>query len=179
MSITEASHLTKELFTHRGAGTLIRKGERFRVTRVASSDELKSLQCLLEKSFQRELNDDYFNVMPDYLFYAESWSAAAVIHVGLDGVPYMDKFVVTPEAQGEGVGAALWQKIRAVFPSLYWRSRADNPINPWYLQQSDRVIRGDGWLSFCYGIDDAMQSEACLQHAVSKESCWKSIEGVS
>lgn len=178
VSITEAKHLTKELFTHKGAGTLIRKGEKIHATNVLTSTERECLKTLVEKSFRRELNDEYFNVRPECLLYADSWHAAAVMHQGLNGVPYMDKFVVTPEAQGEGVGAALWQRIRADYPQLYWRSRIDNPINSWYLQQAERVIRGDHWLAFCYGIDDAAFSEQCLQDALNRTTCWKPVKSV-
>ena len=171
VSITEARHLTKELFTHRGAGTLIRKGESILYTSRPLPEHQECLKHLLESSFGRELCTDYFT--DDYqLLYAESWHAAAVIKRGVDGVPYMDKFVVTPEAQGEGVGAALWHEIRRCFAQLYWRSRHANSINGWYLQQSDRMLRRHGWLAFCYGLNDVNVSEACLCDALDKPSSW-------
>lgn len=180
VSITSAQHLTKELFTHRGAGTLIRKGERIHTCDQLNSGQQIRLQHLIERCFGRDLVDDYFEQMPlQHLLYADSWHAAAVIQRGYADTPYMDKFVVTPEAQGEGVGAALWQQIRSQYPTLYWRSRVDNPINGWYLQQAQRVLRGDRWLAFSYGVDDPQMAEQCLQEALTRPLCWKTSAEVS
>jgi acetylglutamate kinase len=171
VSITQACHLTKELFTHRGAGTLIRRGESILLAEQIMPAHQSQLKYLLESTFNQRLKDDYF-AEPFQLLYAESWHAAAVIKRGVQGVPYMDKFVVTPEAQGEGVGAALWHEIRRRFPSLYWRSRNNNPINAWYLQQSDRMLRQHDWLAFSYGISDSILSEACMESALTRTSSW-------
>jgi acetylglutamate kinase len=76
--------------------------------------------------------------------------------------------VVTPEAQGEGLGAALWNVIRHHYPQLYWRSRETNPINTWYLKQSDGVLRRPPWLIFHYGLSDFDTIERCTQDAFSR-----------
>ena len=44
-------------------------------------------------------------------------------------VPYMDKFGVIPEAKGEGLGAGIWHEMLKAYPQVFWRSRANNPIN--------------------------------------------------
>lgn len=177
VSITSATHLTKELFTHTGAGTLIRKGERIVAKTELTATDQSALTTVIEHCFGRSLLAGYYEQLSlQHLLHAESWSAAAVIVHGVDRVSYMDKFVVTPEAQGEGVGAALWQEINNTCPAMYWRSRVDNPVNSWYLQQADRVVRGERWLAFCYGIDDQVQAEACLQDALARPLCWREEE---
>ena len=72
---------------------------------------------------------------------SETGRAAAVMTTGVDGLPYLDKFIVTSQAQGEGLGAAVWQVVTARYPALYWRSRNTNPVTPWYFQQADSSIR--------------------------------------
>ncbi|GAB4194588.1 MAG: acetylglutamate kinase [Wenzhouxiangellaceae bacterium] len=181
VSITSARHLTKELFTHRGAGTLLRKGERIHCHAQLTADDREHLAPLIERCFGRRLQAGYFSSLDLLnLHFADSWQAAAVICRGHGGVPYMDKFVVTPEAQGEGVGAALWQQLRSTYPSMYWRSRSTNPINAWYVQQAERMLRGRDWLSFVYGLDDPGRAEVCLQDAQSRPGCWQdSAEAVA
>ncbi len=176
VSITSAAHLTRELFTHAGAGTLIRRGETIWPSAPLQPEDQPRLAALIESCFGRRLSADYFaGLKAPRLVRNASWSAAAVLTEGVGGAVYMDKFAVTREAQGEGLGAALWRQIRAEAPQLYWRSRADNPINPWYLRQAERVVRGGRWLAFCYGVQSAAAG-VCLEDALQRPLCWQPAE---
>src|SRR6185436_5110579 len=93
------------------------------------------LRSLLEACFGRALDADYFEKKPFLRIYlADSYNATAIVTRG-QGVPYLDKFAVTTQAQGAGVGGSLWKRMRGENPKLYWRSRSENEINPWYFQQ--------------------------------------------
>ncbi|NNK99576.1 MAG: acetylglutamate kinase, partial [Xanthomonadales bacterium] len=132
VSITSAAHLTRELFTYRGAGTLVRKGEAINVFDQPDEETLGKVRELVEHSFHRTLRDDWFDNLDEPLvLLSETGRAAAVMTRGVDGLPYLDKFIVTSAAQGEGLGAAIWQVVRARYPALYWRSRNTNPVTPW------------------------------------------------
>ena len=173
VSITSSAQLTRELFTYRGAGTLVRKGEAITVQRSPDSETLAGVIRLVEQSFGRTLRNDWFEqLVKPLVLSSESGRAAAIITHGIDGLPYLDKFIVTPEAQGEGLGAAVWQVVRARFPSLYWRSRNTNPITPWYFQQADSSNRCGQWVVFTLGIDDALQRERCMADALAHDSGW-------
>ena len=65
----------------------------------------------------------------------------------------MDKFAVTSQAQGEGLGGALWARLLEENPKLFWRSRNKNPINNWYFQQADGSHKDDTWTVF-WGLDN-------------------------
>jgi acetylglutamate synthase len=41
------------------------------------------------------------------------------------------------------------------YPSFFWRSRAANPITPWYIQQADGMLRTDPWVIFWRGLAPA------------------------
>ena len=60
VSITSAAHLTRELFTYRGAGTLVRKGEAINVFEEPDAETLMTVKKLVEHSFQRTLRHDWF-----------------------------------------------------------------------------------------------------------------------
>ena len=67
VSITKPAELAKELFTHRGSGTLVRRGER--VLRFEGSwdgVDLARLKTLIESSFGRTLVPDYFQRTTPY-----------------------------------------------------------------------------------------------------------------
>lgn len=166
VSITSAEHLTRELFTYGGAGTLVRQGESFEQITSLDPHRRDELQRLIEVCFDKQLDPGYFDQLQlDRVIWSESKRAAAVIARGVHGIPYLDKFVVTPEAQGEGVGAALWNVIRAHYDRLYWRSRESNPINSWYLRMSDGCTRRPPWFVFHYGLHDFDTIELCTQDA--------------
>lgn len=173
VSITSAAHLTRELFTYRGAGTLVRKGESIGVYENPDAETLKTVKELIERSFQKTLREDWFEQLEAPLvLLSETGRAAAVMTKGVDGLPYLDKFIVTSEAQGEGLGAAIWQVVRARYPALYWRSRNTNPVTPWYFQQADSSNRSDGWVVFTIGVEDPEMRERCVRDSLARDSGW-------
>lgn len=175
VSITSAANLTRELFTYRGAGTLVRKGESIDVYENPDAETLAVVKNLVEQSFQRTLRDDWFsNLEEPLVLLSETGRAAAIMTSGVDGVPYLDKFIVTSEAQGEGLGAAIWQVVRVRYPALYWRSRYTNPITPWYFQQADSSNRSAGWVVFTIGVEGATQRQTCVEDSLARDSGWVS-----
>lgn len=174
VSITSAAKLTRELFTHTGAGTLIRRGERIDWLTDLGAGQFKALAGLLEQSFGRHLREDWLeDRQVEGLLWAESGRAAALIASGVDGIPYLDKFVVTPEARGEGLGAALWQVLRGRFSQLYWRSRASNPIAGWYLQQAHASFRRGAWIVHVIGVESFELLERLVEDAHARDSGWE------
>lgn len=165
VSITSARDLPKELFTHRGAGTLVQRGERVLEFKTFDQIDQVRLKELLELGFGKQLRPNYFEKANiDHIYVTESYRATAVI-VKEGPVPYLDKFAVTPKAQGEGLGASVWARMREDYPKLYWRSRVSNQINMWYFQQSEGAFRNDQWCVFWYGIEDYDEMKACVKRA--------------
>lgn len=174
VSITSADQLTRELFTYRGAGTLVRRGEEVHVHEQPAPSVMAEVAAHVEQSFGRSLGNEWPHSLDDPLvLLSESKRAAAVVVKGADGVPYLDKFVVTPDAQGEGLGAALWQVLRARFPAMYWRARTSNPVLSWYFQQARTTDRRDGWVVFTVGIDDPQQRARLVDDALERDSGWQ------
>ena len=154
VSITRPADLAKELFTHKGSGTLVRRGER--VLRETSWDalDLPRMRQLIESSFGRTLASDYFEKTRLLRAYVSENYRTAVILTDEDGMVYLDKFAVLDDAQGEGLGRAVWNVMREETPSLFWRSRHNNGINHFYYAESDGCYKQDKWKVFWYGPDD-------------------------
>jgi acetylglutamate kinase len=173
VSITSADQLTRELFTYRGAGTLVRKGEGIDCLERPDAETLEDVARRVEASFGRSLKPGWVDSLVDpVVLLSESRRAAAVIVRGEEGFPYLEKFIVTPEAQGEGLGAAMWQVLRARYPELYWRSRNSNPITPWYFLQADSCERHGPWVVFTNGITDPVQRDRVVHEAMSRDPGW-------
>ena len=164
VSITRPAELAKELFTHKGSGTLVRRGER--VLEAASWDELDlpRLRGLVESAFGRKLAPDYFERTRLHRAYvSEHYRAAILLTREAEGA-YLDKFAVLDDAQGEGLGRAVWQVMRDRTPRLFWRSRRGNPVNPFYFAECDGCLKQPLWKVFWYGFDDLAEIGACAAH---------------
>ncbi len=165
VSITRPAELAKELFTHRGSGTLVRRGERVRRCTRWSQIDTRRLRALIESSFGRTLLPDYFERTRLYRAYVSANYRAALILTLEDGVPYLDKFAVAEDAQGEGLGRAAWQVMRAENPILFWRSRHGNPVNnEFYFAEAEGCLKQPRWTAFWYGLDGWDRIAACVEH---------------
>jgi acetylglutamate kinase len=177
VSITSVENLAKELFTHRGAGTLIRKGEMILELDDFDDSNRHLAVALLEQSFSRKLRPRYLEDLPfDFVLVSESFGAMAILAKGVDGIPYLDKFAVTPEAQGAGLGSAVWQTLVQRCPQLYWRSRIGNPVTQWYYEQADVSYTKGNWVAFCKGIEDRDQIWRCIDDSLSQQESWVDLE---
>nr|WP_266169677.1 acetylglutamate kinase [Dyella subtropica] len=169
VSITRPSELAKELFTHKGSGTLVRRGEK--VCRFEASwdgIDLERMRELIESSFGRKLVPDYFERTKPYRIYVSENYRAAMILTQNEGLAYLDKFAVLDDAQGEGLGRAVWQVMREENPQLFWRSRHGNQINIFYYAESDGCFKQEYWKVFWYGLKGFDEIERCVAHCATR-----------
>ncbi|WP_284691330.1 acetylglutamate kinase [Pinirhizobacter soli] len=164
VSITQPSELAKELFTHKGSGTLVRRGERVLKFESWQGVDLERMRSLVESSFGRSVVADYFERTTPYRIYVSENYRAAMILTNEDGYTYLDKFAVLDDAQGEGLGRAVWQVMRDENPRLFWRSRHGNAINHFYYAESDGCYKQERWKVFWYGMPDFADIERCVAH---------------
>lgn len=167
VSITSPAKIARELFTHRGSGTLVRRGRPIRVQTGIQGLDRDRIRDLLEQSFGRSLKPGYLDTLDDATIYVGGdYAALAVLKQRGPGC-YLDKLGLSERAQGIGLGASLWNRIKRDHPSLYWRSRASNEANKWYLGRADGMHRAGEWIVFWYGFDSRDQIEACIADARS------------
>jgi acetylglutamate kinase len=168
VSITKPINLAKELFTHKGSGTLLRKGESIVTHESKSTINASLLANLLESSFEKTLDADYFvqaNIRKGYI--TNCYRAAALVTLPED-IPFLDKFVVAEEAKGEGLGKTVWAKLIEQNPKMFWRCKPGNKINGFYFKHATGCYKTKQWNIFWYGLDDFKQIEQCVEYALSK-----------
>jgi len=164
VSITQPAELAKELFTHKGSGTLVRRGERVLQAGTWDALDLPRLRELIESAFGRRLLPDYFERTRLHRAYVSENYRAAILLTAEDAGIYLDKFAVLDEAQGEGLGRAVWQVMREQNPRLFWRSRRGNPVNPFYYAESDGCLKQPKWKVFWYGMESFDDIRCCVEH---------------
>ncbi|XP_073428904.1 N-acetylglutamate synthase, mitochondrial [Dendrobates tinctorius] len=170
--ITSARTLLSELFSNKGSGTLFKNAERMLRFESVQDIDTDRLISLVNRSFQKKLKENYISNVAKRLhsiYLSEGYNAAAIITTEpvLGGTPYLDKFVVSSGRQGQGSGQMLWECVRQDLQTLFWRSRATNPINPWYFKNSDGSFSNKQWIFFWLGLADIRDSYELVNHAKS------------
>ena len=164
VSITSPLDLLRELFTTKGAGTLVKRGTAISRFGAYAELDVARLQGCIEASFGHPLRDAFFHVSPAAVYVEEGYRGAAIVHDTPVG-PYLAKFAVDPVAQGEGMGRDLWQAMSRDFPALFWRTRAENSISSWYATVCDGLVRLPGWHVFWRGLSPERVPQL-VEHAV-------------
>ena len=154
VNVTSPWTLLSELFTVRGAGTLLKRGTAIERHEDYALLDLARLTGLLQSSFRRSLRSEFFERRPLAVYLQPDYRAAAIVEPSTVG-PLLSKFAVDPVAQGEGMGRDLWQKMALDFGTLVWRARKNNPINAFYLAECDGMVRTDRWQVFWRRIEPA------------------------
>jgi len=145
------------------------------VRRVSSwkKIDLMRLKSLIESGFGRKLTLDYFDRIKPWRVYVSEHYRAALILTLENGVPHLDKFAVSDDAQGEGLGRAAWLAMRSETPRLFWRARPGNAINDFYFSESDGCMKGDKWNVYWYGLDSFDEVRTAIEHCRSRPATLK------
>lgn len=151
VGIVSPLNLLHELFTVKGAGTLLHRGAKIVAFKGFDEVDTGKLTDLLTSSFGRAPDPDFFTRPINRIYVEEGFQGAAMLRdAPLGG--YLTKFAVTQQAQGEGLGRDLWRAMSEDYPRVIWRARNNNPINPWYEQLCDTRVRTEGWTVFLKGV---------------------------
>jgi acetylglutamate kinase len=164
-TVVNPLHLLRELFTVSGAGTLVRRGSRIDpYTSWESLDQVRA-RALFESAFGRPLRAGFFAEPVERIYLEESFRGVAVVRQ-TKVAPYLTKFAVDRQAQGEGIGTELWSVLVRDVPTFFWRSRPANPITPWYAKQCDGMARFAEWHVFWRGLP-VPSIQPAIEHALA------------
>ncbi|KAI8825932.1 protein arg-6, mitochondrial precursor [Fimicolochytrium jonesii] len=179
VSIISAEHLHKELFTHSGAGTLIRRGHRVSRTNDVSKLDSDRLRSLLEDNDPDVLQGNtsiakYLQGLAerDVQIYSDAaFDLFAVVArpQGDNGIPFLEKFVANKTAVLNNVTDNVWQMIKKDFPNLTWMSAKDDSNKTWYFERADGSYSFEDRTLFWYGIQNLEDVQGHLK-AFSKGS---------
>jgi acetylglutamate synthase len=155
----------RELFTVTGAGTLVRRGSRIDARTTWDGLDQVRARTLFESAFGRPLRAGFFAAPALRIYLEENYQGIGVVRE-TPVAPYLTKFAVDRQAQGEGIGTELWSLLARDFPTFYWRSRPSNPITPWYAKQCDGLARFPEWHVFWRGLPPSA-IESAIEGALS------------
>jgi acetylglutamate kinase len=147
VTISSPLDLLRELFTIKGAGTLLRRGAVITHQQSLGALDRDRLRALLTSAFGRPPDEGFFDRPVSDVYVEEDYRGAVVMRATPLGA-YLTKFAVGNEAQGEGVGSDLWRCLVEAHPSFFWRARPSNPVDAWYVKQCDGMARNGEWNIF-------------------------------
>ncbi|MGB3457412.1 MAG: hypothetical protein WBG08_12165 [Litorimonas sp.] len=144
-------NLLSELFTTKGSGTLIRRGAA--IVRHDALDDVDkdALGAAIGRAFGKALVPGCLDRPVEVAFLEPDFRAGALF-TRLADQPYMSKFWVVPEARGEGLARDVWDRVSEELPRFFWRSRAANPFNDWYVSACDGLQKSGDWRVFWKGL---------------------------
>lgn len=151
VAITSPLNVLRELFTVKGAGSLLRRGASVVRHEGWNGVDLTRLRELLASSFGRPPVDAFFRTTPSRVYLEEAYRGCAIL-VDTPLGAYLTKFAVSPEAQGEGIARDLWEAFAADIPVVFWRARRTNPISEWYTKLCDGLVRVPDWTVYWKGL---------------------------
>lgn len=151
VAITSPLNVLRELFTVKGAGTLLRRGARIARREGWDGVDMDRMRDLLAWSFGRAPREVFFATTPSRVYLEEAYRGCAIL-VDTPLGAYLTKFAVSPEAQGEGIARDLWEALAADAPVVFWRARRTNPISEWYAKLCDGLVRVPDWTVYWKGL---------------------------
>jgi ribosomal protein S18 acetylase RimI-like enzyme len=154
VAVTSPLDLLRELFTVKGAGTLMRRGAVILRRRGLATVDRDRLAALLASSFGQPPAEGFFDRAISDVYLEDGYRGAAILMDTPLG-PYLSKFAVEREAQGEGLGRDVWEALVADYPRFFWRARASNPIGAWYTRVCDGLARFPEWNVYWRGLPAA------------------------
>jgi len=166
VAITSPLNLLRELFTVKGAGTMLRRGAPISLHAGLAELDRDRLRTLLSSAFGRPPSDGLFERPVSRVYLVDGYRGAAIL-VETELGAYLSKFAVDREAQGEGLGRDLWDALAASHPIVFWRARPQNPICDWYQKLCDGMLRTPEWVVFWRGLDPADIPEA-IEYALAQ-----------
>lgn len=166
VAVTSPLNVLRELFTVKGAGTLLRRGARIARHDGWEGVEVARVRSLLASSFGRAPSDAFFERTPDRVYLEEGYRGCAILSEAPLGA-YLTKFAVSAEAQGEGIARDLWEALVAETPVVFWRARRKNPISEWYAKLCDGLMRLPEWTVYWRGLEPA-SIPAAIEWAVGQ-----------
>ena len=154
VSITTPRGLVRELFTHGGSGTLVRKGEAIAKLKAREEADKAKTIALVEEAFGRRLKSAWWDGLAlESIIMSATYRAGAILSK-LDGYAYLDKFAVVESARGEGLSKTVWQRMMQDHEKLFWRSQTENGFNAFYNDVCTGFVKRGHWTVYwCGDID--------------------------
>ncbi|CAI6262508.1 unnamed protein product [Periconia digitata] len=168
VAIIHPQYLEKELFTHTGGGTLIRKGESIQsATKLEDIEDIRGLREALlrdrESLDSGDVIDRFLNSLKDRqfeAFYDNTMGAVAVVFPpsSESGFAQLATFTTSKDAFLTNIADNIFERMKKKYPKMYWTVETSDENLGWFKEKADGTLRR-GKENFCFW-GSANQDEA-------------------
>ncbi|TKX22164.1 N-acetyltransferase-like protein 5 [Elsinoe australis] len=164
VAIIHAENLEKELFTHSGAGTLIRRGTKLHES--SSVEGFGDLQKLKQVLVREREGLDSMAVVNRYLdtlktrtfkaYYDDGMDALAIVlppEGSSTAIAHLSTLTMTRSGWLTNIADNVFQSLKRDFPKLAWTVKQDDENLTWFSEKADGSIARNGEVLFWYGIE--------------------------
>lgn len=132
----------------------------------------KLIENIIENSFHRKLTDNYFKSKFEFAI-IDNLNRGLIILQKQGSAMYLDKFAVSKQFQGKGVGKELFQEsLKISNGKLFWRCNPKNPIRKWYSliveKNNGGFFEGEDWIIYWTNLEKE-EIPKCIKYALKKE----------
>lgn len=165
VAIIHPETLERELFTHSGAGTLLRLGARLH--KATSLSDFADLDRLKQVLIRERDGLDSANVVNRFLetlskkkfcaYYDESMEALAIVMPPTRDTPnalaHLATLTMTRTGWTSNIADNVFQNIKKDFPRLAWTVKQTDENLTWFSEKADGSITRQGEVLFWYGTE--------------------------
>jgi N-acetyl-gamma-glutamyl-phosphate reductase / acetylglutamate kinase len=177
VAIIHPESLEKELFTHSGAGTLIRRGTKLQqASSLSEIDTTKLKQTLVrdrEGLDSAGVVDRYLDTLATRSFrayYDENMEALAIVLPPTPGsgqkLAHLSTLTMTRSAWLSNIADNVFQNLKRDFPQLAWTVKQDDENLTWFSEKADGSIAKKGEVLFWYGVEDPEEVRSLMSEFV-------------
>ncbi|KAF2872971.1 Aspartate/glutamate/uridylate kinase [Massariosphaeria phaeospora] len=159
VAIIHPQYLEKELFTHTGGGTLIRKGESIQsVAKYEDFEDVRSLRDALlrdrESLDSGDVIDRFLNNLkgrPFEAFFDDSMGAVAIVYPPANESEFaqLSTFTTTKDAFLTNVADNIFDRMKTKYPKMYWTVESQDENLGWFKEKADGTLRREKEI-FCF-----------------------------
>ena len=172
VAIIHPQYLEKELFTHTGGGTLIRKGETIRVaTRLDDFGDVGMLRAALLRDRgsmdSGDVVDRYLDGLqsrPFEAWFDDAMGAVAVVFPprAAGDFAQLSTFTTTKDAFLTNVADNIFDRMKKQYAKLYWTVDAQDENLGWFKEKADGTLRRDKDVFCFWGRVEAGETMALM-----------------
>jgi N-acetyl-gamma-glutamyl-phosphate reductase/acetylglutamate kinase len=166
VAIIHPETLERELFTHSGAGTLIRRGTKLQ--QASTLSEFEDMPQLKRTLVRDREGLDAANVVDRYLdtlksrpfkaYFDENMEALAIVlppteTSSTSSLAHLATLTMTRSAWLSNIADNVFQNLKRDFPKLAWTVKQDDENLTWFAEKADGSIARKGEVLFWYGIE--------------------------
>jgi N-acetyl-gamma-glutamyl-phosphate reductase/acetylglutamate kinase len=167
VAIIHPQYLEKELFTHTGGGTLIRKGESIKsVTKFEDLGEIKPLRDALLRDRESLDSGDVIDRFLENLktrefeaFFDDSMGAVGIVYPPSDksGFAQLTTFTTSKDAFLTNVADNIFERMKKKYPKMYWTVETQDENLGWFKEKADGTLRREKEVFCFWGSADSTE----------------------